>query len=99
MRLSDCGGEYLYSEGLFDEISFKLTNGFSVPYRKWREGWRVKVEGNDTSWVKTAEADESYEAFRRYMEFVFIYAGTLSLERDLETPEWTFARENLKRFK
>jgi hypothetical protein len=77
-------GEYQFEEGLFEEISFKLTNGFEVPYYKWRDGWRVKVEGNDTYWVRRAERDESYESFRKYMEFVFIYAGTLSLDRDLE---------------
>jgi len=76
-------GEHQFSQGLFDQISFRLTNGFEVPYVKWRDGWRIKVEGNDTSWVKNATPDESYESFRKYMEFVFIYAGTLSLDRDL----------------
>ncbi len=76
-------GEYQFSQERQDAIVFKLTNGFEVPFSKWRDGWRVKVLGNDTSWVKNAEYDESYEAFRDYMEFVFIYAGTLSLDRDL----------------
>jgi len=75
--------EYQLSDGLKDEISFKLTNGFEVPYSKWVDGWRVKVEGNETSWTKSAEFDDSYDAFRDYLEFVFIYAGTLSLDRDL----------------
>jgi len=78
-------GEYQFSEGFFDEISFRLTNGFDVPYVKWRDGWRVKVEGNETSWLRSAERDDSYEIFRKYMEFVFIYAGTLSLDRDLKS--------------
>ncbi len=75
--------EYQLSKGLKDEISFKLTNGFEVPYSKWTDGWRVKVEGNETSWTKSAEFDDSYDAFRNYLDFVFIYAGTLSLDMDL----------------
>ena len=77
-------GEYQFSQGLFDQISFRLTNGFEMPYVKWRDGLRVKVEGNDTYWVNIAERDDSYGTFRDYMEFVFIYAGTLSLDRDLK---------------
>ena len=76
--------EHLFSEGAYGEIVFNLTNGFPVPYEKWREGWRIRVSGNETAWERRAEADSSYEGFRRYLEFIFMYAGTLSLDRDLK---------------
>jgi len=76
--------EYQFFNGQSQNISFKLTNGFEVPYSKWIKGWRVRVEGNKSSWVENAQYNDSYESFRDYMEFIFIYAGTLSLERDLD---------------
>lgn len=76
-------GEYLYGQGRYDDIHFNLTNGFRVDYNKWIQGYRVKVEGNKTSWVKKGDEVNTYENFRNYMTFVFIYAGTLSLEKEL----------------
>ncbi|WDV44877.1 DUF4846 domain-containing protein [Clostridiaceae bacterium M8S5] len=77
-------GEYLYSLKKYDEIHFNLTNGFRMDYKKWKQGYRVKVSGNKTSWVKSKKASNTYKDFREYMTFVFIYAGTLSLEKELE---------------
>ena len=78
-------GEYLYQSGHFDLIRFHLTNGFLVDYSKWMQGYRVAVEGNETEWVKKAEASNTYEDFRKYMEFVFIYAGSLSLSQEMKS--------------
>jgi len=72
-------GEYYWSTGKYDKIAFHLTNGFLMEYTKWREGYRIRVEGNDVRWVNSASYDDSYETFRKYMEMVFAYAGTLSL--------------------
>jgi len=78
-------GEYLYENHKFDSINFNLTNGFKMEYLKWIEGYRVKVDGNKTEWVKKAKENDSYENFREFMEFVFIYAGTMSLSNELES--------------
>lgn len=71
--------EYLYSIGEYDKINYHLTNGDEFPYGKWREGYRLEVNGNTTRMVKTAEPDESYEAFYDYMQVLFNYASTRSL--------------------
>jgi poly-gamma-glutamate capsule biosynthesis protein CapA/YwtB (metallophosphatase superfamily) len=71
--------EYYWSVGEYDKIAFHLTNGFYMNYSKWREGYRIKVDGNNVSWIKSASYDDSYETFIKYMEMVFAYAGTLSL--------------------
>lgn len=76
--------EYLFEQKRFDEIHFDLTNGFRMDYKKWMEGNRLKVEGNKTSWVKTAGPDKSYSSFRAYLDIVFMYAGTLSVEKEIE---------------
>lgn len=72
-------GEYYWSLENYDQIAFHLTNGFYMNYTKWRDGYRIKVEGNNVSWIKSASYDDSYETFNKYMEMVFAYAGTLSL--------------------
>jgi hypothetical protein len=74
--------EYYWSIGEYDQIAFHLTNNFLMEYNKWREGYRLKVDGNDTSMVKSAELDDSYETFLTYLERVFMFAGTLSLNAE-----------------
>jgi len=76
--------EYFWSIGAYDRIAFHLTNGFLMEYTKWREGNRLVVNGNDTSWSKTAGFDDSYENFRKYLNMVFAYAGTISLSKECQ---------------
>lgn len=79
--------EYLYAQKRFDEIHFNFTNGFNAEYSKWRDGYRINVKGNKTSWIKKNNESTSYEDFRQYLNIVFTYAGTLSLEKELKPVE------------
>ncbi len=74
--------EYYWSVGAYERIAFHLTNGFLMEYTKWREGSRLAVNGNDVRWNKTSDYDASYDSFRRYLNMVFAYAGTLSLSKE-----------------
>ena len=74
--------EYYWSIGAYDKIKFHFTNGFLAEYAKWREGYRVVVDGNDVSWSKSASYDDSYDSFVKYLRVVFSYAGTLSMESE-----------------
>lgn len=74
--------EYYWSIGEYDKIAFHLTNNFLMEYVKWRDGYRLSVSGNDTSWIESAEYDDTYENFLSYLERVFMYAGTLSLDSE-----------------
>lgn len=71
--------EYLYHSGQADKIAFHFTNGFLAEYSKWRQGWRIKVDGNNVSYVHSAGYDDSYQCFQKYLRMVFSYAGTLSM--------------------
>lgn len=77
--------EYLFDQKEFDKIHFNFTNGFNAEYSKWHQGFRTKVDGNKVNWIKSAtnEDSKSYTSFLKYMETVFTYAGTLSLENEL----------------
>lgn len=76
--------EYLYDQKRYDEIRFHFTNGFLAEYSKWVEGYRIKVNGNEVSWVKSVEPSNTPDTFWKYLETVFTYAGTLSLEKELK---------------
>lgn len=77
-------GEYLYSIGDYEDIKFNFVSGFTAEYSKWMEGYRIKVEGNDVSYYKGTEPSNTYEDFRKFMDMVFAYSGTLSLEKEMD---------------
>ena len=82
--------EYFWSSGQVDRIAFHFTNGFLAEYTKWRDGMRIRVSGNDVSWVSSGEYDDSYDCFVQYLRMVFCYAGTLSMSgesRDITMEE------------
>jgi len=76
--------EYLYKIQKYNQIHFNFTNGFRVDYEKWMEGNRIAVKGNRTNWVHSSQTDTSYQSFRNYMNWIFMYAGSLSLSRELK---------------
>ena len=47
------------------------------------DGYRIDVQGNNVEYYKAKEPSNSYEDFRKYMDMVFAYSGTLSLEKEL----------------
>lgn len=75
--------EYLWKQKRYSEIHFNFTNGMQIDYIKWAEGYRIKVQGSKTTWDKKAERDYSYITFRKYLDKVFMYAGTASLAREM----------------
>lgn len=79
--------EFLYTEKRYEAIHFNFTNGFRVDYSEWMKGKRVVVKGNKTWWEQKTQASNSYESFWKYMETIFMYAGTLSLSKELKTVE------------
>ncbi len=76
--------EFLYQQKRYNEIHFNFTNGFNVAYSKWRKGFRLNINGNKVNWYKTNKESTSYKSFSKYMQYIFMYAGTLSLEKELK---------------
>ena len=79
--------EYLFQRKTYSEIHFNFTNGFKADYQKWRAGQRIKVDGNSVSWIPGSKEDGSYKSFRSYLNMVFAYAGTQSMEKELKPVE------------
>lgn len=74
--------EYLWDRGEYDKIAFHFVNGFFAEYSKWRQGYRIVVSGNSVSWSRSQGQDTSYASFSDYMNMVFNYASTLSMEQE-----------------
>lgn len=76
--------EYFWHTKQYERIGFHFVNGFYAQYVKWRDGWRIQINGSQVSWTNTAAYDDSYENFQKYLRMVFAYAGTLSMEAEAE---------------
>jgi hypothetical protein len=79
--------EHFFSRGQFDSISFDFTSGDAAPFREWISGVRPKVRGNKVEWIESSPVDSSYQSFRDYLDVVFTYAGSYSLERQMKRKE------------
>ncbi|MBF0226594.1 MAG: DUF4846 domain-containing protein [Desulfobacterales bacterium] len=76
--------EYLYSIGNYDAIHFNFTSGHAAYFKKWIDGFRPIVKGNNVDWDKIEKHDSSYRNFRKYLNIVFSYAGSYSLSKELK---------------
>jgi hypothetical protein len=73
--------EYQYRKKDYKAITFNFTSGFKCDFVHFAEGYRYEQSG---VWRKQAKKDYSYKSFLKYMNLVFSYAGTLSLEKELQ---------------
>ncbi len=79
--------EYLRAAGRDDEVAFRFTSGDLAKWTDWRDGLRPVVRENRVTWSRSAARDGSYASFRKYLDTVFTYAGTHSLEQELDPVE------------
>ena len=75
--------EYLFSIKEYKKIHYNFTSGDRFDLLSWFEGYRQKINGNKVAFVKTANKSSSYDSFRKYLDVIFSYAGTLSLSKEL----------------
>ena len=75
--------EYLYAVGQQKSIRFNFVSGFTADFSKWASGYDISVKGNNVSWVKNSRNNGSYESFTKYLDVVYAYANTYSLEKEL----------------
>jgi len=76
--------EYLYTHGRREEIRFRFTSGDLAAYSRWANGYRPVVRGSSVRWARSGTRGDTYANFRAYLESVFMYAGTLSLSREMK---------------
>lgn len=74
--------EYLWKEKKEDEIKFHFTSGDLMTWNDYNGGIRPLVNGNKVTMRQQANQDGSYENFRKYLDLIFTYSGTISLNRE-----------------
>lgn len=74
--------EYLFKMKKFDDIKFHFTSGDLMTWNDYKNGTRAFVNGNSVQFKKTEKLDDSYENFRKYLDLIFTYAGTISLNKE-----------------
>ena len=76
--------EWLFAAGRAKDIAFNDTGSAKpIAFSRWMAGDRPRLSGRTLRWSRRAAPDASYASFRRYMDTVFAWAGTYSLEREL----------------
>jgi len=79
--------EYMRSCGKEDKIAFHFVNGFLCDWNNYKNGKRILVSGNDVSWADGGVTSDSDDNFERYLETVYMYASTLSLDKEARSIE------------
>lgn len=77
--------DYFFQSKQYDSIQFNFTNGFKADYANWRKGKRIIVNGNQVSWKQSNQPSDSPKGYWKYLEIVFSYAGTASLEKEMKS--------------
>ncbi len=72
--------EYLWLNQRFDDIGFEFTSTQFFAWDDYKIGYRTKEVNKKVSFINTVKFDDSYESFQKYLEVIFRYAGTISLD-------------------
>lgn len=79
--------EYLWLHQRFDDIGFEFTSTQFFAWDDYKIGFRTKEINKKVSFVNTGKFDDSYENFQKYLEVIFRYAGTISLDVESDPVE------------
>ncbi|WP_109698352.1 DUF4846 domain-containing protein [Chitinophaga deserti] len=77
--------EYLYATQKTNRISFNATDGTVLDYAGWQRGTRWKLRGSKLMKVNSGSPCQGRQCLESYLEFIFSYAGTISLKKQLKT--------------
>jgi len=74
--------DYFYSKKHYKNISFKFTSGDKYSFNDWISGKYPIIKKKRLAWKMKSKKSINYKSFRKYMDMIFIYSGTYSLNRD-----------------
>jgi hypothetical protein len=76
--------EYLFSEKRYTEIGFHFTSGHYYSWTDYCKGKRPVISGNKLKFVQKGASSNDHASLRKYLDIVYTYAGTISLEKELK---------------
>ena len=74
--------EYHYFKGKESNISFHLANRQILSYSMFQKNKRPYIKNNKLFWKQTEKQKSKRESFYEYLNFLFTYAGSVSLPYD-----------------
>lgn len=77
--------EYLYSRQDYAGIHFNFTSGDRINFSSWVQGYRPIVKEDAVIWMQSGNKGASYKAFRNYLIQIFMYAGSASLSKEMQS--------------
>jgi len=72
--------EWMWSRGRRDMV-YRAAAGTLLPYERWSRGDRIVPKGSGIEWVPSGRATTDHAGFRQFLDAVFAWANTVSLER------------------
>lgn len=76
--------EWLWGRKKFKEIAFDFTSGDRFAWTDYAKGVRPQVRGSEVGWKTEGKRSSTYKTFRRYLDVIFMYASTRSLDKELK---------------
>jgi Domain of unknown function (4846) len=76
--------EYLWNSNRKNNINYQFTSGDELAWKDYAQGLRAKGQGNGVVYNRNGSFDGSYTAFKKYLECVYTYAGTISINRQFK---------------
>jgi hypothetical protein len=76
--------EYLFGRSAAGDLAFDFTSGDRYRFQSYAKGVTPAVTGAKVTWRTGERHGLSHDSLRRWLDIVFNYAGTLSLNRELQ---------------
>jgi hypothetical protein len=72
--------EWSWSRGERD-MSYRAASGLALPFTRWARGERIVAQGASIAWAPGSGPARDHAGFRKYLDAVFAWANTVSLEK------------------
>lgn len=76
--------EYLWEQNKKEDIGFNFTSGHYCSWKQYAAGFRPMINVNKVTFQKTATANTTKQNFYKYLDLIYMYAGTLSLNAEMK---------------
>ena len=76
--------EFLWHAGRASRAGYHFTSGDLSKWTDWQRGERFKLRGRGVDRVSGKARSNTHKSYRRWLDLIFTYAGTLSLHRDTD---------------
>ncbi|HWJ28083.1 MAG TPA: DUF4846 domain-containing protein [Flavisolibacter sp.] len=77
--------EYLFTRKRYHEIGFHFTDGQYFSWDAYSEGVRPVAHGSRLQFIRSSNSSAfTHTNLRKYLDIVYAYAGTISLEKELK---------------